>query len=91
LAKTVRRQTARLEYSIERLVKESYISRSMLYEEITVGQLIARKVGRRTVVRRSTRSVGCGYYRRSAHPTRAAKHQMNDEQLTELPLELFGD
>ena len=36
-----------------RLAKESDISRSMIYEEITAGRLIARKVGRRTVVRRS--------------------------------------
>jgi len=53
LAKAVRRQTARLAYSIERLAKESDISHSMIYEEITAGRLIARKVGRRTVVRRS--------------------------------------
>jgi hypothetical protein len=53
LAKAVRRQTARLAYSIERLAKESDISRSMIYEEITAGRLIARKIGRRTVVRRS--------------------------------------
>ena len=53
LAKTVRRQTTRLAYSIERLSKESDISRSMIYEEITAGRLIARKVGRRTIVRRS--------------------------------------
>src|SRR5271166_941478 len=53
LAKIVRRQTARLAYSIERLAKESDISRSMIYEEITAGRLIARKVGRRTIVRRS--------------------------------------
>ena len=53
MAKTVHRQTARLAYSIERLAKESNISRSMIYEEITAGRLIARKVGRRTVVRRS--------------------------------------
>jgi hypothetical protein len=38
---------------ITRLAKESDISRSMIYEEIAAGRLIARKVGRRTVVRRS--------------------------------------
>lgn len=53
VAKTVRRQTARLAYSIERLAKESDISRSLIYEEIAGGRLIARKIGRRTVVRRS--------------------------------------
>jgi Helix-turn-helix domain len=53
MAKTTRRQTTRLAYSIERLAKESDISRSMIYEEITAGRLIARKVGRRTIVRRS--------------------------------------
>jgi Helix-turn-helix domain len=53
LAKTIRRQTARLAYSIERLAKESDISRSMIYEEIAAGRLIARKIGRRTIVRRS--------------------------------------
>ena len=40
MAKAVRRQTARLAYSIERLAKESDISRSMIYEEITAGRLI---------------------------------------------------
>jgi hypothetical protein len=53
LANTVRRRSARLAYSIERLAKESDISRSMIYEEIAAGRLIARKVGRRTIVRRS--------------------------------------
>ena len=55
MANTVRRQAARLAYSIERLAKakESDISRSMIYEEITAGRLIARKLGRRTIVRRS--------------------------------------
>ena len=53
MAKTVRRQTARLAYSIERLAKESDISRSVIYEEIAGGRLIARKIGRRTIVRRS--------------------------------------
>jgi hypothetical protein len=53
LAKTIRSQTARLAYSTERLAKESDISRSMIYEEIAAGRLIARKIGRRTIVRRS--------------------------------------
>src|SRR5271168_1759140 len=53
LATTTRRRSARLAYSIERLGKECDISRSMIYEEIAAGRLIARKIGRRTIVRRS--------------------------------------
>ena len=53
LATTTRRRSARLAYSIDRLAKESDISRSTIYEEIAAGRLIARKVGRRTIVRRA--------------------------------------
>lgn len=53
MANTVRRRSARLAYSITRLAKESDISRSMIYEEIAAGRLIARKIGRRTIVRRA--------------------------------------
>jgi hypothetical protein len=53
MAKTTRRRSARLAYSISRLARESDISRSMIYEEIAAGHLIARKIGRRTIVRRA--------------------------------------
>ena len=53
MAKRTGRPTSRLAYSISRLVRESDISRSMIYEEIAVGRLIARKIGRRTIVRRA--------------------------------------
>jgi hypothetical protein len=43
----------RLSYSIERLAKVCDVGRSLIYEEISAGRLIARKVGRRTIVRRS--------------------------------------
>lgn len=53
MAKTTRRRSARLAYSISRLVRESDVSRSLIYEEIASGRLIARKIGRRTIVRRA--------------------------------------
>ena len=53
MAKRTQRRTARIAYSISRLAKESDISRSMIYEEIAAGRLIARKIGRRTIVRRA--------------------------------------
>ena len=53
MAKTTRRRSARLAYSISRLVRESDVSRSLIYEEIAAGHLIARKIGRRTIVRRA--------------------------------------
>ena len=53
VAKRTQRRTARLAYSISRLAKESDVSRSMIYEEIAAGRLIARKIGRRTIVRRA--------------------------------------
>ena len=53
MAQRTQRRTARLAYSITRLAKESDISRSMIYEEIAAGRLIARKIGRRTIVRRA--------------------------------------
>jgi hypothetical protein len=53
VAKRTQRRTARLAYSIPRLARESDISRSMIYEEIAAGRLIARKIGRRTIVRRA--------------------------------------
>jgi hypothetical protein len=43
----------RLAYSIPRLAKLSDLSRSLIYEEINAGRLVARKAGRRTIVRRS--------------------------------------
>jgi excisionase family DNA binding protein len=48
-----RRSLRRLGYSIEHLAKEVDVGRSTIYNEIAAGRLIARKVGRRTVVRRS--------------------------------------
>ena len=53
VAKKTQRRTARLAYSIPRPVWESDVSRSMIYEEIAAGRLIARKIGRRTIVRRA--------------------------------------
>jgi len=53
VAKRTQRRTARIAYSISRLAKESDISRSMIYEEMAGGRLIARKIGRRTIVRRA--------------------------------------
>jgi hypothetical protein len=44
------RRAARLAYSLERLGKVSDLSVKLLYLEIGAGRLIARKVGRRTVV-----------------------------------------
>jgi hypothetical protein len=44
---------SRLSYSISRLVKVCDVSRTVIYQEIAAGHLIARKIGRRTVVRRS--------------------------------------
>jgi excisionase family DNA binding protein len=41
----------RLSYSIKRLATECDVSRSILYEEIAAGRLVAHKVGRRTIIR----------------------------------------
>ena len=43
----------RLSYSLSRLAKVCDLSRSLIYEEIGAGRLVARKVGRRTIVRRA--------------------------------------
>jgi excisionase family DNA binding protein len=43
----------RLSYSIRRLAQQTDVGRSTIYEEISSGRLTARKVGRRTIVRRS--------------------------------------
>jgi hypothetical protein len=43
----------RLAYSIRRLAKESDVGRSSLYEEISAQRLVARKIGRRTIIRRA--------------------------------------
>jgi len=53
MAKTTRRRSARLAYPISRLVRESDVSQSLIYEEIAAGHLIARKIGHRTIVRRA--------------------------------------
>ena len=45
--------SVRLAYSIPRLAKECDIGRSSIYDEIGAQRLIARKVGRRTIIRRS--------------------------------------
>ena len=42
-----------LSYSIRRLAQVCDVSRSLIYQEITAGHLIAHKLGRRTIVRRS--------------------------------------
>ena len=47
-----RRLPRRLSYSIKRLASECDVGRSFLYEEINAGRLIARKAGRRTIIRR---------------------------------------
>jgi excisionase family DNA binding protein len=47
------RRFRRLGYSIEHLAKEVDVGRSTIYQEIAAGRLVARKVGRRTVIRRS--------------------------------------
>jgi hypothetical protein len=47
------RRLHRLGYSIEHLSKEVDVGRSTIYHEIAAGRLVARKVGRRTIVRRS--------------------------------------
>jgi excisionase family DNA binding protein len=51
--KQIRRSATRLAYSIVRLAKYTDCSRSTIYEEIAAGRLIARKLGRRTIVTRS--------------------------------------
>jgi hypothetical protein len=43
----------RLAYSIRQLAKECDIGRSRIYEEISAQRLLARKIGRRTIIRRS--------------------------------------
>jgi hypothetical protein len=43
----------RLSYSVSRLSKECDIGRSSIYEEIGAKRLVARKIGRRTIIRRS--------------------------------------
>jgi hypothetical protein len=43
----------RLAYSIGRLAKECDVGRSSIYEEIGAQRLVARKIGRRTIIRRS--------------------------------------
>jgi hypothetical protein len=43
----------RLSYSVNRLAKECDVGRSSIYEEIGAQRLIARKIGRRTIIRRS--------------------------------------
>jgi hypothetical protein len=43
----------RLSYSIRRLAMVCDVSRSLIYQEIAAGHLIAHKLGRRTIVRRS--------------------------------------
>jgi hypothetical protein len=42
-----------LSYSIGRLAQETDVGRSSIYEEIGAQRLVARKIGRRTIVRRS--------------------------------------
>jgi integrase len=46
-------KAAGIAYSISRLARESDVSRSTIYEDIAAGRLIARKIGRRTIVRRA--------------------------------------
>jgi hypothetical protein len=43
----------RLSYSIRRLAMACDVSRTVIYQEIAAGHLIAHKLGRRTIVRRS--------------------------------------
>jgi hypothetical protein len=50
-------------YSIERLAKKCDISRSMIYEEIAAGRLVARKIRQRTMCGGQMRSCGCGHRR----------------------------
>jgi hypothetical protein len=56
----------RLGYSIARLAKMTDLSRSLLYEEIAAGRLLARKAGRRTIITRRDAI----RWLRSLHPMR---------------------
>jgi hypothetical protein len=47
------RRSRRLSYSIPHLARETDTGRSALYLEIAAGRLIARKVGRRTIITRA--------------------------------------
>ena len=44
---------SRIAYSVSELVRVTSIGRTLLYEQISKGNLIARKVGARTIVTRS--------------------------------------
>jgi hypothetical protein len=46
------RRSSRLAYSIPRLARMTDTSKSVLYQEISSGRLVARKIGRRTIVTR---------------------------------------
>ena len=48
-----KRLSSRLAYSVERLAAEADCGRSLIFSEIAAGRLVARKLGRRTIVRRS--------------------------------------
>jgi hypothetical protein len=48
-----RRKFSRLAYSIKRLANETDTSRTLIYEEIAAGRLLARKIHRRTIILRS--------------------------------------
>jgi hypothetical protein len=47
-----RRTSSRLAYSLHRLGEMTDVSVKLLYLEIAAGRLVARKIGRRTIVRR---------------------------------------
>jgi hypothetical protein len=51
--KRPRRPSSRLAYSLRRLGRTTDVSVKLLYLEISAGRLVARKVGRRTIVRRA--------------------------------------
>jgi hypothetical protein len=50
---TRRRKSSRLAYSIRRLADETDTSRTLIYQEISAGRLLARKIHRRTLILRS--------------------------------------